>query len=179
MVSGAACDITFDFTTAQGYKVTGSYSGPLSVEGIPGPETTLDGDCTINTEGCIGETSYYGNGYYGTDGGYWEISVLPEAGSDADGFVLDLVSPSLDFSEGIISGTCTFSFSFDDGFGHTWSGEWTGEVALADGTAGFSQASVVLTHKTSVVSLPVNSGTSKEIQVKYDYRLPDGMKEGI
>lgn len=103
----AGYSITYDFVTAQGYRITGSYSGELAVEGMPGPGTTLDGDYTLNTEGCTGEAYYYGNGYYGTDGGYWEISVLPAEGSGADGFMIQLVSPSLDFTQGIIGGVYT------------------------------------------------------------------------
>lgn len=103
-VSGGFGDYTIDcrFVTTEGYDVSCSYSGSLTVEGVPDNISTLEGDYTLNLEGAVGSVSYYGD-YYGTGGGNWLISFSPAAGGDA--FNTEIVAEGLDFAAGIPTGT--------------------------------------------------------------------------
>ena len=96
--------ITCDFTTAEGVSVKCSWSGMLSVAGMPGPCSTLTGDYTADFEGAEGNATYYGD-YYMTGGGNWTISLERPSGETGDGVLIDLVAEGTDFSEGIPSGT--------------------------------------------------------------------------
>lgn len=95
---------TFDFVGNDGHKITGSYIGSLKVEKVPGaPFSTLKGDYTLNLDGAIATASLYGD-TYGNGGNNWVLKIMPENGSETDGFMADFVTESGDLSAGIPSG---------------------------------------------------------------------------
>ena len=100
--------ITCDFRTADGYSVKCTYSGPLTIQGIPGPYSTLTEDYTLDLEGAAGIAYYYGDYYY-TNGSNWMIKLNPTSGPD--GLQAEIVSEGLDFGSGITSGTYKASAS--------------------------------------------------------------------
>ncbi len=100
--SGGVYTIDCDFMCADGYKLTCSWTGELEVSGMPGPISTLTGDYTVDLEGAVAEGNYWGD-YYGTGGSNWDFQILPGTGSD--GFMADIVSETVDFSDGIPTGT--------------------------------------------------------------------------
>lgn len=95
--------VVCDFVTAEGVSVKCSWSGEMEVLGLPGPESTLESDYTVDLTGTHGVGYYYGD-YYGT-GGNWMVSLEPDGAGD--GLQLELVMESLDFAEGIPTGTYT------------------------------------------------------------------------
>lgn len=95
--------VVCDFVTAEGVSVKCSWSGEMEVLGLPGPESTLESDYTVDLTGTHGVGYYYGD-YYGT-GGNWMVSLEPDGAGD--GLQLELVMESLDFSDGIPTGTYT------------------------------------------------------------------------
>lgn len=94
-----------DFLTVEGVSVKALYEGPIDeIVGLPGPVSDLKGDYTLNMENDLGYAQYLGN-FYGT-GGNWNISILPETGTnDLDGVTFDIVSSVQDFDAGIPVGT--------------------------------------------------------------------------
>ena len=103
-VSGDAAsgyDITFDFLTVEGYSVHCTYSGPLSIIGIPGPYSTLTEDHTLDLSEAEATAYFYGD-YYLT-GGNWVVNLI---GPD-EGLTMEIVADTLclDFAEGIPTGT--------------------------------------------------------------------------
>lgn len=109
---------TFDceFECMDGFKFSFSWTGALSVSGMP--FSTLEGDYTLNLEGAVGTGVYYGD-YYGTDGSNWTLEILPTV-DGGDGLLLDFVSDPVSFEEGIPSDTYTASTSY-----YTTPGEYT------------------------------------------------------
>ena len=102
--SGSNYIFTFDFVGNDGKKITGSWSGPLKVENVPGaPFSTLKGDYTLNLKGATATASMYGDTYE-NGGNNWVIKIMPENGVQTDGFMVDFVTESGDFSAGIPSG---------------------------------------------------------------------------
>lgn len=102
-------DIEFNFTTEQGYNITGSYSGPLTIAGMPGEEeedgfSTLEGDYTLDLSNAVGYGSYYGDYYY-TGGGNWYFVLEPSDGLTGDGLQVDLTGVGLDFNAGLPTDT--------------------------------------------------------------------------
>lgn len=194
-------DIECDFRTADGYTIACTYSGYLTVQGIPSGEgdgySTLTDDYTLDLSNAVGKAIHYGD-YYSTGGTNWMINLLPSDGITGDGLQIDMVSTTVDIysdgvptgtyvasptmypeageyltgytdytsiygtnfvggfdAEGYVSefapategdlnitnhgdGTYTISFSFLDDMGHTWDGEWTGEIDLSDGNSSYA-----------------------------------------
>lgn len=97
-----------DFECLDGYKFSFSWTGKISVSGMP--FSTLEGDYTLNLEGAVGTGTLYGD-YYGTNGSNWMLQILSTA-EGGDGVLLDLVSDPVSLSAGIPSGTYTASTSY-------------------------------------------------------------------
>ena len=72
--------VSCELMIAEGIPVTCSYEGPLAVSGVPGPMSTLTGDCTVNLTGADGLAYYYGD-YFGT-GGNWVFLIGSERAGD-------------------------------------------------------------------------------------------------
>lgn len=94
--------ITCDLIGSDGYKISCSWSGEMTVSGMPGPISTLTGDYTLDLEGATASGICWGD-YYGTGGNNWTLQIMPSGGPD--GFITDFVSGTGDFSAGIPSGT--------------------------------------------------------------------------
>lgn len=111
-VSGSAGNYTVEceFTTEDGTPVTCTYNGPIEIQYIPTPYSTLTGDYTAKLEGAVAHTSYTGN-YYG-NALRWKISLMPADSLNGDGLELELFTATTGtFEEGIPSGTYTASTS--------------------------------------------------------------------
>lgn len=186
--------IEWDFTTAEGHKITGSWTGNLPTE-MPKEFSTLESDYTLDLTGTEASATYYGD-WYVNGGGNWQISLYPPLGvTGGDGLLIDLNAEKLGYEAGIPSGTYkagaddypesaspnvgeyrrgylkngkptgtvyvgnldglrnpgemapategdltitanengtyTLKFSFLDDMGHTWDGEWTGNISLS------------------------------------------------
>ena len=107
--SGGQYSIECDFTTAEGRSIACTYSGEMTVSGIPSGDgfSTLEGDYTLDLDNAVcSYASYFGDDY-GTGGGAWYLMIAPEEGVPGDGLQVDLVGNSLDFEAGIPSGTYT------------------------------------------------------------------------
>ena len=94
--------ISCDFVTAEGVSIKCTWSGTMTVSGMPGPESTLEGDYAMNLEGAAAVADFYGD-YYGTGGGNWYVNIMPEGAGDA--VAIDFVAEGLDFAAGIPTGT--------------------------------------------------------------------------
>ena len=94
-----------DFTTAEGYRITCDFSGELWIFGVPQDISTLTGDYTIDFSDIVAYAESWGN-FYGTGGLNWRLFLSPSDGS-GDSFQADFVGTSLDFEEGIPTGTYT------------------------------------------------------------------------
>lgn len=104
-VSGSSSNysVEFNFTAEDGSTVTGSYTGAINIEGIPGPYSCLTSDYTLDLAGTVANTAKYGDMYgYGVDN--FELELAPESGN-GDGFFISLYTPSDSNVEGIPSGT--------------------------------------------------------------------------
>lgn len=100
--------ISCDFLTAEGLSVKCTYEGALSVAGVPGPDSTLEEDYVLDLSSATATADYYGD-YYGTGGGNWMLTIMPESGC-GDAVQLDFVADDGgDSSAGIPSGTYTGS----------------------------------------------------------------------
>lgn len=99
--------VSCELMIAEGIPVTCSYEGPLVVSGVPGPMSTLTGDCTVNLTGADGLAYYYGD-YFGT-GGNWVFLIGSERAGDR--VRAEIVAEASDFSAGIPSGTYRVSVS--------------------------------------------------------------------
>ena len=69
-VSGSSSNysVEFNFTAEDGSTVTGSYTGAINIEGIPGPYSCLTSDYTLDLAGTVANTAKYGDMYgYGVD----------------------------------------------------------------------------------------------------------------
>lgn len=106
--NGGVYTFDCDFECLDGYKFTFSWTGQLSVSGMP--FSTLEGDYTLNLEGAVGTGTLYGD-YYETNGSNWVLQILSTA-EGGDGVMLDLVSTPASLSDGIPSGTYTASTSY-------------------------------------------------------------------
>ena len=106
--SNGSYDIECTFTTFEGHTITCSYSGSLTVSGVPQGFSTLAGDYTLDLSRAVGSASCY-NDYYRTGGNNWEIFLTPSDGISGDGFHADIVVESLDQADGIPSDTYTVS----------------------------------------------------------------------
>ena len=107
--NGGQYSIECDFTTAEGHSIACTYSGEMTVSGIPSGDgfSTLEGDYTLDLDNAVcSYASYFGDDY-GTGGGAWYLMIAPEEGVPGDGLQVDLVGNSLDFEAGIPSGTYT------------------------------------------------------------------------
>lgn len=102
--------LTFDcdFVCADGYALRCSWTGELTVQGMPGPISTLTGDYTLDLEGATGIAQYFGD-YYATGGGNWMGLLSPTTGPD--GFQFEIVCADNDFTNGISTGTYKASAS--------------------------------------------------------------------
>ena len=93
-------ELVLDFVTMEGYSVKCSYSGPLTIIGIPGPYSTLTDDHTLDLTGAEADAYFYGD--YFLTGGNWIVEIIGEE----EGLTMDIVADTLhlDFAEGIPSG---------------------------------------------------------------------------
>lgn len=99
-------EITWDFTTEEGHKITGSYYGGMTVD-MPREFSTLDGDITLDLSNVEAIGTYYGD-WYLNGGGNWQLTFRPPYGyTEGDGMQIDLVANRLGFEAGIPSGTYT------------------------------------------------------------------------
>lgn len=107
--SNGIYDIECDFTTQEGAKITCTYSGSLVIPNVPSEFwSTLTDDYTLDLSNAIATGDFYGDFYY-TGGGNWYVNLSPADGVTGDGMQMDFVVESLDFSDGIPSGTYTAS----------------------------------------------------------------------
>lgn len=96
-------------------------------------------------------------------------------GAYEDGYV-SVAAPAVSGDLNITNhgdGTFTLSFVFDDGMGHTWDGEWTGELGFMDWT-GFYSSSANTSRPNYVERrmAPAETETADEIAVEYPkYRV--------
>lgn len=114
---GDVCTVVIDVCTAEGFSVKGTYVGELELPNIPGGGfSTLDEDYTVRMD----EINYtYGSFWgddYGTGGGYYELEMSGPFEQDPDEYqqqgtgesvFFALVTNSLDFDDGIVTGTYT------------------------------------------------------------------------
>lgn len=102
-ISGGAGNYTVEcnFVTAEGVTVTCSYSGALSVQGLP----SITDDYELDLTNAVGYGYYYGDGY-GTGDADWIFSIEPTSGT-GDGIQAEVLAEGLDFNAGIPSGTYT------------------------------------------------------------------------
>lgn len=99
-------EITWDFTTEEGNKITGSYNGEIKVD-MPKEFSTLEGDITLDLSNVEAIGTYYGD-WYVNGGGNWQLTFRPPFGvTEGDGMQIDLVAERLGFDAGIPSGTYT------------------------------------------------------------------------
>lgn len=193
--------VTADLETAEGFRITGTYTGPVEIPNIPGSGfSTLTDDYTVDLSEATSFGTYYAD-EFGNGGGYYKFELTGPFEQDPDTFFtqgtgeavyFELVANSLDYKAGIPSGTyvagsqtpepgeyipgyqsevgqgvlsgtyyvgayeagyishCApavsgdlnitnhgdgtydISFSFLDDLGHTWDGEWSGELSFLD-----------------------------------------------
>ena len=98
--------IEWDFTTAEGYSVTGSWTGNLPTE-MPSEFSTLDSDYTLDLSNIEASATYYGD-WYVNGGGDWQITLYPPIGTTGgDGLIIDLNAEKLGYDAGIPAGTYT------------------------------------------------------------------------
>ncbi|HIZ87683.1 MAG TPA: hypothetical protein IAC03_05930 [Candidatus Coprenecus pullistercoris] len=104
-ISGAPGNYSVEcsFTTVDGYSVTCTYSGDLTVRNVPQPFSTLEGDHTLDLSNSAGIAEFYGD-YYGTGGANWIIAVEPVDRATGDGFMADIVTTTHSFADGIPTG---------------------------------------------------------------------------
>lgn len=102
--SGGGYDISIDFYTAEGHRITCDYSGELEISGMPGPLSRLTDDYTLEFAETVASGYYYGD-VLSTGGGNWYVKISPKDGLTGDGFITYLVGEGLDFAAGIPSGT--------------------------------------------------------------------------
>lgn len=107
--TGGGLSITCDFVTAQGYKITGSWSGSMTITGMPGAISTLTGDYEMDLSGAVAEAYNYGDNY-ATGGNNWMLYI--DANGGTDNFQVDFVTEFADMSSGIPSGTYTASSGY-------------------------------------------------------------------
>ena len=105
-VSGSAGNYTVEceFTTEDGTPVTCTYNGPIDIENIPQPYSTLTEDYTLDLLYADASATFYED-FYGDGPGEWKITIYPESGS-GDGLMIDLYCNG-NFTDGIASGTYT------------------------------------------------------------------------
>lgn len=97
-------EITWDFTTEEGYRITGSYYGGMTVD-MPKEFSTLEGDKTLDLSNVEASGMYYGD-WYMNGGGNWQLTFRPPFGvTEGDGMQIDIVAERLGFEAGIPSGT--------------------------------------------------------------------------
>ena len=107
-VSGSAGNYTVecDFITEDGTPFTCTYSGPIDIEGIPQPYSTLTGDYTLDLDYADASAIFYGDYNYDGVTGRWDITLAPESGT-GDGLKIELYTNSIDITDGIPEGTYT------------------------------------------------------------------------
>lgn len=109
--------VNVDLKTAQGFSITGSYTGELDVPNIPGESfSTLTDDYTVKMDEINYTFGSYWGDEFGTGGGHfdWEMKGPFEQNPDkvlTDGtgeyVSFDIVCSSMDYKAGISSGTYT------------------------------------------------------------------------
>ncbi len=87
-------DISCEFTTDTDATVKCTYSGYLVVDGMPGPDSSLTGDYTLDLVGAVA-TAYDFGDWYGNGGKNWYMYLDPGSGA-GDGLILDFNSTSGD-----------------------------------------------------------------------------------
>lgn len=98
--------IEWNFTTNEGYKITGSWTGNLPTQ-MPKEFSTLESDYTLDLTGTDASATYYGD-WYVNGGGNWQISIYPPLGvTGGDGIIIDINTERLGYEAGIPSGTYT------------------------------------------------------------------------
>lgn len=109
--------VLFDLTMQGGYKFTGSYTGPIKIDGsTSGALTTLTEDYEVDfTQGEIKATANYWGDFYNTGTGNWTIDISPAPGSSQDDtFITDICCANTGFNDDI-SGTYTASTNNEAG----------------------------------------------------------------
>lgn len=96
--------IEWNFTTAEGYSVTGSWTGNLPTE-MPSEFSTLESDYTLDLSNVEVSATYYGD-WYVNGGGDWQITMYPPLGTTGgDGVIIDVNTEKLGYEAGIPAGT--------------------------------------------------------------------------
>ena len=96
--------IEWNFTTAEGYSITGSWTGNLPTE-MPSEFSTLESDYTLDLSNVEVSATYYGD-WYVNGGGYWQITMYPPLGTTGgDGVIIDVNTEKLGYDAGIPAGT--------------------------------------------------------------------------
>ena len=105
--NGDEFDIVLDLTTAEGHSITGTWSGPIEVEGFA--FTTLTGDKEINLDDAVAKAECLKEG---KNENVWELLVESPDGGDCIRF--ELVAPAEAIAGGIPSGTYYAATDIDD-----------------------------------------------------------------
>lgn len=95
--------------TKEGHTIACTYEGPLTVEGIPEPVSTLTEDYTLDIANATAAAEFMGD-FYGTGGGNWRLNISSTTSKDS--FLADFVCNSNNYSDGIIPGTYTAIVDF-------------------------------------------------------------------
>lgn len=81
----------WDFTNGDGNSITGSYTGPVRMTGRPGGLSTATEDFTMDLSGiAAGKAVYRGGSMKESAAGNWQIELLPEYGTAADGMTIEI-----------------------------------------------------------------------------------------
>lgn len=90
--------ITCDFTTREGVKVTGAYTGAAEIDGFTEAFSTLTEDYVLDLSGAEGTAIYRA-------GGEWNIELGYGYGEDGDCFNISFITGDQSADKGIESGT--------------------------------------------------------------------------
>lgn len=115
--NGDTFTVTFNLGMQGGHQFTGSYSGPIRIDGsTAGILSTLTGDYEVDfTQGEIKATANYWGDFYNTGTGNWTIDISPAPGSTQDDtFITDICCANTGFDDDI-SGTYTASTNNEAG----------------------------------------------------------------
>ena len=108
--SGEGYDITCYFETEEGVYVKCTYSGELSVDGMPEPNSTLTENITVDLTGSqVSAMAYNYDDYYSNGGRNWVVNFVPFAAGE--GLTMDLNAEWGDVEYGIPTGTYTANAS--------------------------------------------------------------------
>lgn len=108
--------VVIDLKTAEGFSITGTYTGPIVIPNIPGSGfSTLTGDYTVDLSEATSFGTFWGD-EFGNGGGYYKLELTGLFEQDPNTYLkqgkgeavyFEFITNSLDFESGIPSATYT------------------------------------------------------------------------